>query len=249
MTNFRLLFIFSGALATSFIGHSVTADDDAGQAWDNGCAVSCYVNPCGRIIGQADVIWLRPQDSQPDSSSSTSAEAAQRYMVGYMNSEGRSLRVRYFELDHSDFDLDSLDVETLDLEYAGQFRLGCNWEGEISGGLRWASYSDNNLDYSETIGPAIGIELRSDFFKKVDLFTVARHSIQFGSGDNGEEQMLGTFNITEIQLGVERQRQLKNCSTGFLRFVFEAQTWAGVEDNNSEDLGLVGIGFAAGIRR
>ena len=249
MTNFRLLFIFSGALVTSFIGHSVTADDDVGQACDNGCAVSCCVNPCGRIIGQADVIWLRPHDSFPDTSTSTSAEAAQRYMVGYMNSEGRSLRVRFFELDHSDFDEVRLDVETLDLEYAGQFRLGCNWEGEISGGLRWASYLDNDLDYSDTIGPAIGIELRSDFFKKVDLFTVARHSIQFGSGDSGGDSALGTFNITEIQLGVEGQRQLKNGSTGFLRFIFEAQTWSGVEDGESEDLGLVGIGFAAGIRR
>lgn len=209
------------------------------------CCCDCWCNPCCGWIGSAEILFLRPHDNYADSTSSNRYETGSRYMIGHMDECGRSWRLRYFEFYHPDFDGSGLQMETLDAEYAGRFTLGCNWRGELSAGLRWAEYRDDSSLYSETIGPVIGAEVRNCLWCDVDIFALARQSIQFGEQDNDES---GTFSITELQVGLEVTR----CVAGteiFARTMIEAQSWQGPEDAAGEDTGLIGYGFAVGLAR
>src|SRR5690606_8421893 len=83
------------------------------------------VNP--GLIGSAEILFLRAYDSEPDSSTSSKHETAGRFELGHMNDTGRSWKVRYFRFDDPNFDgNNSLDLQYLDLIYAGRFTLGCN---------------------------------------------------------------------------------------------------------------------------
>lgn len=165
-----------------------------------------------------------------------------------MNACGRSWRVRYFEFADPNFDgNDYLQLEYLDLEYAGRFTLGCNWRGEIGAGLRWAQFDQQDAnDYNDTIGLLIGGQLRGPCFFGLESYGIARHSIQVGTED--DDDYYGTFTITELQLGLEYQRCMCG-GIGFARGFLEAQSWQGPEDAAGEDVGLFGFGFALGMTR
>jgi hypothetical protein len=200
------------------------------------------------IIGGAELLFLRGYDSEPDSASSRRYETGSRLELGYMNAEGRAWRVRFFEFDHSEFDNGRfLNLRYLDLEYAGRFGLGCNWRGELTGGLRWSRVHDegDNL-YENPIGPVIGAQLRGPCCIGLDVYGLARQSFQYGQEEDSGNY--GTFGITETQLGLECQ----TCACGgmgFARVFLEGQSWQGVEDADSEDVGLFGFGLAIGLTR
>jgi len=140
---------------------------------------------------------------------------------------------------------ESLQQELIDAEYAGRFELGCNWRGEIAVGLRHAQYKHTDEEYDATIGPVVSVDVRNQMLCDVDAFALYRRSQQFGP-DQGDKR--GTFGVSEIQVGAEITR----CVAGnnlFIRGFIEAQEWSGVKDSDSEDLGLIGLGFAIGIAR
>jgi len=205
----------------------------------------CWCNPCPGWTGSAEILLLRPHDSEPDSTTSNQYQTGSRFTVGYIDNCGRSWRARYFEFYHDNWDGNSLTLEMADLEYAGRFRLGCNWYGEIGAGVRWAEFHDNSNDYTETIGPVVGVELRNQLRCDVDIYALYRRSLQFGEEGTDDS---GMFGISELQVGAEITR----CIAGrdmFARVALEAQEWSGIEDNDSEDLGLIGLGFAVGLAR
>lgn len=222
-----------------------------GSACGNGCGgyIDNWCNVCPGVTFMAEILFLRSYDSEPDSSDDANFETGSRYEIGYMNACGRSWRVRYFEFADPDFDRDNyLHLEYLDIEYAGRFTLGCNWRGELSGGLRWAQVDDqgNNL-YDDTIGIVMGGQLRGPCFFGLESYGLIRQSYQYGH-EQRSGNSFGTFGISEMQLGLEYQTCFMG-GIGFARSFLEAQSWQGIEDNDSEDAGLFGFGFALGITR
>ena len=140
-----------------------------------------WTDPCGGITFMGEALWLRAQDTE-DAGDNRFYDGS-RFTLGYVSDCGRELRVRFFELGvfpHDDADF--YNLYTIDIEYAGRFELGRNWAGEFSLGLRDANYheeGDNN--YQDTIGPVIGLHLKSDvMFCNINPFGNLRYSQQFG---------------------------------------------------------------------
>jgi hypothetical protein len=208
----------------------------------------CWCIPGAGIVFEAELLLLRMADS--DGSVQQDAVATgSRFTLGYITEGGHSLRLRWFEYANSEDGLgDEFVVETLDIEYAGRFTLGCNWRGELSVGGRWADvfWDEGADDYQDAFGPVAGVSLRGDLFRSLDIYANARQSYMFGRNleDSGEYQ---SFAISELGFGVEASREVRSAMT-FLRAGVEAQYYHSVADND-EDVGLIGAVLAAGITR
>lgn len=160
-----------------------------------------------------------------------------------MDSCGRIWRGRYFNY-FTRTPQDAFKLEYADFEHARRFSLAGTLYGEFSAGLRWAEFrEEDDLFFSETLGPVIGTELRGLSILNWDAYASARHSIQFGH--EREENFLGSFSITEIQLGLSRDFSLLGRSS-FVKGFFEAQNWASPQDDDSTSIGLVGLGLGVG---
>ena len=211
------------------------------------CCEDSWMNPCAGLVAEVQWLQLRPSDSEPNSGGQASFHTGSRTTIGYLDSNGRGVRVRYFEYTDDSFAGAFLDLEAIDVEYVGRFRLGQNWHGELMGGVRSASYHDDELDYANTIGPMIGAALRGTITDSLSFYGLARQSIQFGTPNGNFDR--GNFGITELQSGLEYKRSSAGSSQFFARLFLEGQNWTGAEDNDSEDLGMVGWGLSAGITR
>jgi len=211
---------------------------------------SYWCNPCRGITCDTQLLFLRAHDSEA-SDSGTEFDPASRYELGYMNCFGRSWRARYFEYDtRTQADDSVVGMEMLDMEYAGRFAIGGNWRGELSGGLRWAEYDETgDLAYSDSIGPIVGAQLRGPSWRGFESLMNVRQSFQFGDAHNaGTAANFGSFGVSEIQMGLEYHSDLFG-GTSFLRGLFETQFWNGVHESDSQSLGLIGLGVAAGLTR
>jgi len=222
------------------------AADGCGSACGDCCGCNdCWCNTCCGYTFDAELLFLRAQDSEADVSGDD-YDTASRWTAGYTNNCGREWRVRYFEYATEVDDDDYLQMEYIDAEYAGRFTLGCNWRGELSGGVRWAQYDEEDeLQYSDTIGPVLGALIYGPRVWNTDVFASLRNSWQYGSAFDED---YGTFSVTEVQLGA----QYNYCvcgGNGFLRGLFEVQRWEGVYQGDSQDVGLFGFGLATGITR
>lgn len=216
-----------------------------GGGCDTCCEPDCWLNPCCGVYGEAQLVFLRAQDSEADNFG-TEYSTGSRWTAGYMMNNGQSLRLRYFEYATTIVD-GPVELETLDLEYAARFRLGGVLRGEFSAGARYASFHEfQDNFYRDSIGLVVGMELRGLQIRNWDTFATARHSIQFGEEVTGPG--FGSFNVTEIQLGLIREFET-NFGTGYVQALVEADYWAGPVDEDTEDLGLIGYGFGIGFRR
>ena len=158
-----------------------------------GCRVKdCWTHPCPGWYGDAELLLLKWTDTDGDDNQNE-LNSGSRYTIGYESSKGRTLRVRYFEFAIPDnVGTGNLQTEHLDLEYAGRFSLGHNWCGELSLGGRWATLSNPTpRDYSDMLGPVVGLEVRSSLRRWLSLYGGARYSMLFG--DELEEVHPSTF--------------------------------------------------------
>jgi len=226
-------------------------DPCAGGAFDgcldgDGCC-DAWLNPCTGITAMGEVVWLRYQDSEPDSNTND-FQTGSRFTLGYMGQGGRELRVRYFEAEIVGGTDPFWSFQTFDIEYARRFRLGDSWRGDLALGVRDAGFHEGGgNEYDDTFGPLIGMHLETDVLNGfLTLYGNARYSHQFGHDEDNDE--LGSFSITELQIGVQADRRTQ-FGTAFVRTFLEAQQWAGVDDNDSEDGGLIGGGIALGLTR
>jgi len=178
-----------------------------------------------------------------------------------MGNNGRSWRVRYFNYDHElDPSLDGtarLNMETLDLEMGRRFTLGCHWRGEFNGGLRWAQLqvfanvangggSFRPINYDSVGGPVIGLNLRGRKLLRGESFINLRQAWLFGKGScNNHSESQGNFTISELQFGLQWQRQTRFGAL-LARTMFEAQSW---DDGTHGQIGLIGGGFGLGLAR
>lgn len=254
---------------------------------DDGWCDACHGS--GLTI-TTELLFLRLHDNNQSGPSDTvfdSFEAAPRITVGWQSGSGVGLRARWFDYDtNTRFDITtpllsvyyaSWNMITTDIEATAAFRLGCQWNGIVSGGVRYAECtqrSDEVFDdgsstsaiagYDDSFGPVLGIELQRIVTDRISLFAVARESIQFGdtrndfvARDNTGAVLFETnlprenqtFSISEIQLGAQWQRPIGQDALLFMRGAFEGQYWFSSVGNGTSDLGLIGGQFAIGIAR
>lgn len=217
---------------TSFINHHRGCCPGAPCDW---------LTPCGGWNFEAQSLWLRLQTSE-DEFAGQSFDNGTRFILGHTDACGRTWRGRYFNY-FTRGTVDFYSAEYADFEYARRFAWSGGLYGELSAGLRWAQFNnDNTVIFSDTIGPVIGAELRGLSFYGWDAYASARHSIQFGK--DLDDRDLASFSITEVQLGM-----LRNVSflghPSFVKGFLEAQRWASAS-NDSEDVGLIGFGVGVG---
>jgi len=227
-------------------GVSCSSSCGSGSGCNSGCW-DWWTNPNCGITFMGEALWLRAEDSEDDGDN-TFFDAS-RITLGYVNNCGRELRVRFFEFGASPhYDAGFYNLYTIDVEYAGRFQWGRNWAGDFSVGVRDAKYrEERGNDYPATIGPLIGLHLKSaPLFRNINAFGNLRYSQQFGTAQDDND--MGTFGITEAQVGLEWSRRV--CAGDvFARASLESQEWAGPEDDDSENLGLIGVAFALGLSR
>ncbi|MGL4512102.1 MAG: hypothetical protein ACRCT8_03365 [Lacipirellulaceae bacterium] len=223
-----------------------------------GCCDSAWLHPCAGWNFDAQLVFLRQHDSETEDGGQT-FDTGSRYALGHTNACGHSWRVRYFEYD-TDIEFNSANtvpsdhqaLEYVDFEHGRRFALAGGLNGEFTAGLRWASFRESDdIFYDDSIGPVLGLTLRGFSIGKWQSYALARYSMQFGSptsvsGSTVNDEEFGTFNITEVQLGVERPLCVLGCD-GFVRGMFETQYWSGPAQDDTQDIGLVGLGFALGV--
>jgi hypothetical protein len=219
------------------------------------CLCQDWLNPSCGAYADAQLVFLRAFDSELSANSDSFASAS-RYTLGYMRSDATSVRIRYFEYGTLLEQSSSVNLEMLDAEYAGRFCLGKLFRAELSGGFRWASFDeDDNLNYENTYGLLLGLTVRGPQLVRCwEPFFTLRHSFQFGNSNflaqNDSGPFIfrgrGTFNITEMQLGMTRDFCTR-WGQGFVSVFAESNYWSGVYQSDSQDLGLAGGGFAIGF--
>jgi hypothetical protein len=213
---------------------------------------SCWCSPTAGAIAEAELLLLR-MASIDGSNTQNAFKTGSRYTVGYMNDQGRSLRVRWYEFATSD-DLsvgDEVFLETFDLEYASRFVLGHNWEGEVSFGGRWLQFSEEHegTEYDSAYGIVAGVELRNTFTDSLAAYVGGRQAYMMGY-ESGDENNTQGFGVSELRFGVEGKRCTR-FGEMFLRTGVEAQYLKGIYQatDDSSDIALMGFAFAAGISR
>ncbi|MCD0457913.1 hypothetical protein [Roseiconus lacunae] len=217
-----------------------------------------WLAPSPGFIGGFEQLFIRHQHSEPDETTNKSFRSTQRISLGWMNGAGSYVQIRYFDYPSTTFDYDeSVEATTFDAEYGGRFKLGNNFAGSLSGGLRFSRYDDQDLDYDDSIGPLLGAEIRSQLSGSFALYGLLRHSIQFGNSPQRSlfsmgEEVPGSYGITDMQVGVEIQRRFQTCGNapfGFVRCGLETQQWSGMADEDSEDISLIGFSITVGLSR
>lgn len=236
--------IFDPSMGTTQIGHHGECCPGASCDW---------LRPCSGIFAEYQNVWLRPQLSEPESGGSTNEYlSGQRFIFGHINSCGNIWRGRYFNYAATTFSSASnvssvFNLEYADFEHARRFSLGSLY-GELSAGLRWAQWEESNdYLYTDTIGPVLGGEIRGQSIFNLTTFAAARHSIQFGEVQNatGVFRQFGSFSVSEMQIGALQNFNLFG-RPSFVKGFFEAQYWAGSQNDDTQNLGLIGLGAAFG---
>lgn len=218
------------------------------------CQPDCCGGGCGWSFG-AEAVYLRAHVSEVDLS-------GHDYEIGYriwggVESDGLGLRVRYFDWDESSpnqGDFDSHEITVVDIEVTMGMELGHGFNLTGSAGLRYAEFLQrvsSSLDgIDESLGLVIGVEVSRDVCCNTAAFASFRHAFMFGDeADNfSNPDEFQAFTITELQLGVE-WRSESPMGMFFIRGGAEAQFWAGVSDDDSENFGLFGGFIAVGLRK
>ncbi len=241
-------------LARYRAGESCEVPCDGGSSWD--CRTP------GLVAG-ADLIFMRPYQTEgqtPD----YDFEATPRLWLGWQRADGLGIRARWFEYDGTSnlptAIINDLNMVTIDLELTDTFTLGSKWEGLFSGGFRYAHYEEvtaanpgptDFLEVDSAYGLVLGVELYRHLRNNIYLFGLARGSAMYGKDvfDHGAVDQDVTFFITELQGGAEYRREICGTTYLFARAAVESQYWAGVSDNDTEDIGLLGFYFSLGLAR
>jgi len=227
--------------------------DSCGSGVDCGssCGSSNWLRPCCPISQfDTELLLFAVSDSEAEfGDGQNDFNGGLRMTYSKVNQQGQIFRVRYFNFGSTlEGGGNRIEMETIDTEFGRRFTLGGGLQGEFTGGIRYASFNErNDLDYDTTFGPLVSLQLRGRKFLRGTSFVNLRHSWQFGdASNNGGADIPGTFTISEVQFGLEWQRQSR-LGTLVFRTALEAQNWSGIQEDDSEDIGLYGTSTSFGL--
>jgi len=222
----------------------------SGVACGSGCCGSNWLRPCCPIAQfDTEFLLFTVSDSEAESNDGQNDfNAGLRLAYTRVNEQGQIFRVRYFNFGSTlEGGGNRYEMETIDTEIGRRFTLGGGLKGEFTAGIRYAAFDERNgHNYDTTLGPLLAAQIRGRKFFRGTSFVGARHSWQFGDSDFDDPDVPGTFTITEVQLGLEWQREI-GLGTLVLRSALEAQYWSGVQEADTEDIGLLGSATSFGL--
>lgn len=218
---------------------------DVSKGGKDACGYADWCSPDSGLNFMTEVVWLRAGDSDADSPD-IGYQSGSRYQLGYMTNRGREFRMRYFEYRNLDVTGNGIfDMHTWDFEYAGRFNLGCNWRGELAGGVRLASLSEQfGLTFDDAWGPVVSAKVLSKPWRNLSPYGQLRESYVVGK----DVLQYGGFGVTELQVGVEWNRSAR-FGDMFARGMIEGQHIDAPFEGGNESVTLVGFGFALGFTR
>jgi len=226
-----------------------TCGDTCGGCGDTGCRNRSWCCPEAGAFGEIELLYMSLKDTNDDQNQDK-LYSGTRTTVGYMNDKGRGFQVRYFEIQLTESDdNETFHLDTIDFEYLSRFKLGCNWRGDISMGLRLMDLDNadgTQDDWEDAVGPVIGVNLIGEMSKNLSVYGRVRQAFVYGSEDGGNEPN-DVIPMSELAFGLEYARQL-NSSEMYLRGGVEGQLLESVYSDES-DASIVGIGMALGLRR
>ncbi|MCG8451539.1 MAG: Lpg1974 family pore-forming outer membrane protein [Pirellulales bacterium] len=229
----------------------------------SGCGCGVGGGGGGRLAVLTELLFLRFHES--DGVDNVQSNGIDRYefnpcyrlTFGYQMFNGLSLRVRYFEHDHSaviDGDpLYAVETYNVDLELAQQLRVGRATTVEINGGVRYNHYEHqeqdtlNDEEFDGT-GLIVGAEARRSCWLG-NLYGRMRHSILLGDSiDPADGTFRGDVALgqLELALGFEFRRTTSSGCVLSLGTGFEIQEWFTYEDDQ-EEVGFGGFALNAGM--
>jgi hypothetical protein len=220
-----------------------------------GAAADACDECCDRsgFIAGGEALFLRAYESEGDFNNGNYDEGF-RFWIGWQGAGGLGGRIRYFDYDSISDDGDTFESEFVDFEIYDAIRIGCNWELNVGGGLRYADVAidedGEGLEDSITgVGPVLSVELLRHIGDRTALYAIARESIVVGDGfDGGEAEPDQTVAISEIQLGLQVHREMDSGALLYGRMGWETQWYDELVDGEN-GAALMGAAFSAGIMR
>ncbi len=215
----------------------------------------------GGFSAGVELLAMKPFHSEGQTSG-FSAAATPRIWAAYTGAGGFGAKLTAFRFDSTIAPAlasryNHIRMATVDLEGFKQFDLGGGMQLTASGGLRYANYREDDasgtgfLTLPTSYGVVAGLELRQPISGGLSVFGKGQSSLMFSNKtiENGSvSDHAMTFNISEVQLGVEYNRPFTSRPGNlFARLSLQGQVWNGVSDNDSENTGLVGLGLNVGV--
>ncbi len=246
-----------GAMLISALCASSTKQVNADEAiWSD------YVDTCSNgIVADFELLLMNATRSDGFSRAGIfDYTAAPRFRVGYESALGAGARIQYFAFDRAVANghngaLSSIDVFNIDAEIYKQLDLGEAASVEVSGGIRYNDYSDQNVaDAGQQtafsgFGGYVGVQAWHDIGFNFRGYARGKWAILSGDGnDNGTVEFDVNRTHQEIAVGVERCVEVRNV-VATLQAGYEWQDWDQYQDNTDGSVGFNGFVLGVNFRR
>lgn len=205
---------------------------------------------CNTISAGGEVLFLKPFGTDGGAYDDFGYDLAFRAWASWQRPDGLGARLRLFNLSQTDTGGDILDMYTIDAEVIDTIQLGCNWTLVAGAGIRYFDFNDQAGSDTEFygFGPVATLEMYRTINCNTQFYAIGRYSILFDQGPNpnGIDADAGTSTL-ELQIGIQRTRELANGALAFGRIGWEAQSYDALVDGDAETLGLIGGALSLGI--
>jgi hypothetical protein len=205
---------------------------------------------CNTWTVAGEILILKPYQSDGNYGD-FNHEAGYRLWAAWQRPDGLGLRARYFDYQQTAANGDNIDLNTLDFEVIDSLQLGCNWTLLVGGGLRYlnlnSNAANNGIDIFAGYGPVVTAELYRTINCNTQLYAITRYSILIDDGANVPRGQQDVCMATlDIQLGIQRTRELASGALAFGRLGWESQQYDDASDSE-ESIVLNGFTFTLGV--
>lgn len=168
-----------------------------------------------------------------------------RFWGAWQRPDGLGVRLRYFDYDNAGA-AGLVDTDSLDLEVMDSLQLGCNWTLIVAGGIRFTDFVTVGGDF-HGFGPVVSAELYRTINCNTQLYGITRAAILIDDGANPGGAADNTISVSEIQIGIQRTRELQSGALAFGRVGYEAQWYGDVATAGTSSVTLHGFAFTLGV--
>lgn len=173
-------------------------------------------------------------------------EAGYRLWAAWQRPDGLGVRARLFDYSAAVAGGSAVSTTAFDVEVIDSLQLGCNWTLIVAGGIRYLDLTSSQGDAFAGLGPVATAELYRTINCNTQLYAISRYSILCDGGPNPAGNADNTLSTLELQLGIQRTRELDNGGLAFFRLGWEAQQYDDASDSE-ESITLSGLAFGAGV--